>query len=125
MRSSWRRWKVGSTTQLHSELESDFETFTAPYGKNSSLFSRMQFQILMHIWQTLYSTPTTHSSTGYGTCGSSGTLKHGLWHIAGIINGILWSWRSLSDKIKMQGWAPEVEVNEVMNTEGDLLCYRY
>jgi len=31
----------------------------------------------------------------------------------------------LSDKIKMQGWAPEIEVNEVMNTEGDLLCYRY
>jgi tyrosinase len=31
----------------------------------------------------------------------------------------------LSDKIKMQGWAPEIEVNEVMNTEGDLLCYTY
>jgi tyrosinase len=31
----------------------------------------------------------------------------------------------LSDKIKMQGWAPEVEVAEVMSTEGDLLCYRY
>jgi hypothetical protein len=29
----------------------------------------------------------------------------------------------LSDKIKMQGWAPEVEVTEVMSTEGDLLCW--
>jgi tyrosinase len=31
----------------------------------------------------------------------------------------------LSDKIKIQGWAPEIEVKEVMNTEGDLLCYTY
>jgi hypothetical protein len=31
----------------------------------------------------------------------------------------------LSDKIKMQGWAPEVEVNDVMDTEGHMLCYRY
>jgi tyrosinase len=31
----------------------------------------------------------------------------------------------LSDKIKMQGWALEVEVIEVMSTEGDMLCYRY
>jgi tyrosinase len=31
----------------------------------------------------------------------------------------------LSDKIKMQGWAPEIEVQEVMSTEGELLCYRY
>jgi hypothetical protein len=31
----------------------------------------------------------------------------------------------LSDKIKMQGWALEIEVHEVMNTEGELLCYRY
>ncbi len=31
----------------------------------------------------------------------------------------------LSDKIKMQGWVSEVEVTEVMCTEGDLLRYRY
>jgi tyrosinase len=32
---------------------------------------------------------------------------------------------SMELAIKMQGWAPEIEVNEVMNTEGDLPCYRY
>ncbi len=31
----------------------------------------------------------------------------------------------LTDKIKMAGLAPEIEVKEVMNTEGELLCYTY
>jgi len=31
----------------------------------------------------------------------------------------------LSDKIKMQRFAPEIEVKEVMDTKGEFLCYSY
>jgi len=31
----------------------------------------------------------------------------------------------LNDEIKMAGLASKIEVREVMNTEGELLCYRY
>lgn len=32
---------------------------------------------------------------------------------------------SLQDDIKMQGLAPPIKVVDVMNTEGELLCYSY
>lgn len=32
---------------------------------------------------------------------------------------------SLDDVIEMRGLAPNVRVNEVMDIEGELLCYRY
>jgi hypothetical protein len=107
--------QIGDYERLVAEMESrvhdaipfgiggDFETFTVPYSKEFILILRLWSQILMHIWQTLYSTSITHSSTGYGTCGSSEILKQGLWRVAGIISGTIWSWRGCHTRSRCKG----------------------
>ncbi len=93
---SYERFVAEMESRVHDAIPfgigGDFETFTAPYGKYSP--SGLGTDVVsLHanfysVPQTLSSSFTTCSSTGYGTFGSSAILRTGSPRIAGIHNGI-------------------------------------
>ncbi|GAB7355848.1 hypothetical protein MBLNU459_g6510t1 [Dothideomycetes sp. NU459] len=83
----------------------DFETFTAPYDP---LFFLHHTQ-LDRIWWIWQQRNPEQRIRAYGGRNS----RHSI------------AVASLEDALKMKGLAPTIKVEEVMNTEDELLCYRY
>ncbi|KAK5116248.1 hypothetical protein LTR62_008575 [Meristemomyces frigidus] len=86
-------------------LGGDFETFTAPYDPLFFLHYT-QLDCLWWLWQQRQP-------------------EKGLLAYSGHKHGHSMEMSSLDDTINMQGLAPNVKIRDVMDVEGELLCYTY
>ena len=86
----------------------DFETFTAPYDPLFFLH-HTQLDRLWWLWQQRDGEDGESRLNAYG----GHKQRHSI------------EMASLEDDIEMRGLAENVQVRRVMDTEGELLCYRY
>lgn len=114
-------------------IAGDFETFTAPYGESSASATLRERLVLTgsHIVDPLFYLHHTQLDRLWYIW--QGRAPERLTEYSGHGGRHSVELAKITDKIQMGGWAEEIEVRQVMDTEGAaksddeqaLLCYRY